>query len=64
MRKFFSDETGAVTVDWVILTAGVVSLALAAIGVITDGTEAYSGDVEDALNQDIISTSFDAEGDV
>ena len=26
-KHFFSDETGAVTVDWVVLTAGVVVFA-------------------------------------
>ncbi|MFV2053278.1 Flp family type IVb pilin [Aliiroseovarius sp. YM-037] len=27
--KFLKDESGAVTVDWVILTAGIVGLAIA-----------------------------------
>jgi hypothetical protein len=27
-RQFFGDETGAVTVDWVVLTAGVVVFAV------------------------------------
>lgn len=27
-KRFLSDETGAVTVDWVVLTAGVVVLAV------------------------------------
>ncbi len=27
-RQFLGDETGAVTVDWVVLTAGVVILAV------------------------------------
>jgi Flp pilus assembly pilin Flp len=27
-RKFLDDESGAVTVDWVVLTAGVVILAV------------------------------------
>lgn len=31
IRKFFSAETGAVTVDWVVLTATVVGLS-AAVG--------------------------------
>lgn len=28
MTRFLQDETGAVTVDWVVLTAGVVGLAI------------------------------------
>ena len=62
--SFARDEDGAVTVDWVILTAGVVSLALAAVGVITDGTEAHSGDINNKLNEDLISTSFGTDNDV
>ncbi|MEM7471928.1 MAG: pilus assembly protein [Pseudomonadota bacterium] len=63
-NSFVRDESGAVTVDWVILTAGVVSLALAAVGVITDGTENYSGDIENKLEEDLISTSFGNDNDV
>ena len=28
LKRFLNDETGAVTVDWVVLTAGVVVLAI------------------------------------
>ena len=31
VRDFFQKETGAVTVDWVVLTAGIVGLAMAVI---------------------------------
>ncbi len=31
IRGFLSDETGAVTVDWVVLTAAVVGLAMMVI---------------------------------
>ena len=64
LNSFAQDEDGAVTVDWVILTAGVVSLALAAVGVITDGTEDHSVDIKNKLNEDLISTSFGTENDV
>ena len=57
--SFALEEDGAVTVDWVILCAGVISLALAAVGVITDGTEDISGDVEGKLKSQLISTTFD-----
>ncbi len=30
-KKFWHDDSGAVTVDWVVLTAAVVGLAMAAI---------------------------------
>lgn len=39
-KRFLQDETGAVTVDWVVLTSGIVILALIAVtpilGPITD----------------------------
>lgn len=34
LDKFFRDEDGAVTVDWVVLTAAVVGLAIAAYSAI------------------------------
>lgn len=36
-KKFVKEDKGAVTVDWVVLTAGVVGLAAAVIGAIYDG---------------------------
>ncbi|MCV2893049.1 Flp family type IVb pilin [Lentibacter sp. XHP0401] len=50
IKNFSKDEDGAVTVDWVVLTAAVVGLAVAAYGSIKDGaveltsrTNAYMG---------------------
>ncbi|MBB3992879.1 Flp pilus assembly pilin Flp [Sulfitobacter undariae] len=37
VKNFRNDEDGAVTVDWVVLTAAVVGLAIAAYGSIRDG---------------------------
>jgi Flp pilus assembly pilin Flp len=64
IANFALDEDGAVTVDWVILCAGVISLALAAVGVITDGTEDLSGELDTNLKNDLISTSFENDSDV
>lgn len=58
LYNFLEDEAGAVTVDWVILAAGVIGLALATTGVVIDGTEDLSGDVETTLSSPLISTSF------
>lgn len=53
IKSFLSDETGAVTVDWVVLTAAIVALGGAiVIGIATNtlnlagkvGTELESGD--------------------
>lgn len=64
INSFALKEDGAVTVDWVILAAGVISLSLAAVGVITNGTENISGDVGQSLESQLISTSFDRDNDV
>ena len=37
IKNFRKDEDGAVTVDWVVLTAAVVGLAVAAYSSIKDG---------------------------
>lgn len=37
IKNFKNDESGAVTVDWVVLTAAVVGLAVAAYGSIEKG---------------------------
>ena len=37
IKSFLKDESGAVTVDWVVLTAAVVGLAVAAYGSIQTG---------------------------
>lgn len=39
IKNFRKDEDGAVTVDWVVLTAAVVGLAIAAYGAIQTNTD-------------------------
>ncbi|MGJ5619335.1 Flp family type IVb pilin [Sulfitobacter sp. MF3-043] len=43
IANFRKDEDGAVTVDWVVLTAAVVGLAVAAYTSIETGTTALTG---------------------
>lgn len=58
VTRVWEDESGAVTVDWVILAAGVIGLAIASMGVVIDGAEDLSGDIDSALSSQSISTSF------
>lgn len=59
MAHFQKSETGAVTVDWVVLTAGLVGLGLATMSVVSTGVQDTANDVDSALKQDgIIQTSF------
>ena len=54
LKSFFGDETGAVTVDWVVLTAGVVVLAVIVMPPIQAGIvnmAIYIGDTITSYNQ-------------
>ena len=42
MKDFCSDEAGAITVDWVVLTAAIIGLGLAVILSVGDGTMTYA----------------------
>jgi Flp pilus assembly pilin Flp len=57
-KKFLSDESGAVTVDWVVLTAALVGLGLAVMSVISTGLEDLSGDIQTQLQADHITDAF------
>jgi Flp pilus assembly pilin Flp len=54
-KTFKNDESGAVTVDWVVLTAAIVGLGMlvmATIGpAITDTAEVIQGDLEQAATR-------------
>lgn len=56
--RFLSSETGAVTVDWVVLTAGLVGLGLATTAVVSTGAQDASDDVSDQLTSTVIATGF------
>lgn len=51
-KNFAADESGAVTVDWVVLTAAVVGLGILAMG--------FIGDAVSDLSQNIASSLADA----
>lgn len=56
---YLSNETGAVTVDWVVLTAGLVGLGMATMAVVSSGVQDTSQDVSAQLSGDgLISTDF------
>lgn len=59
IRKFVSDESGAATVEWVVMTAASVAMGLAVMSYVRDGVESLSGEIRDALSGFTIMTSFD-----
>lgn len=58
IRRFLRDQTGAVTVDWIVLTAAVVALA-SSVGVVLNGG---GGDSIASQLRDIIVNAVDGVG--
>jgi len=56
IRSFRTDEDGAVTVDWVVLTAAIVGLSVAVIAIVTNGATNQSTGVGAALSNQAIAT--------
>ncbi|SFS21881.1 hypothetical protein [Yoonia litorea] len=50
VRKFFNDEDGAISVDFVVLTAAIVTLGLVVGAVISSGAEGLANRTEAELN--------------
>ena len=49
-NQFFADESGAVTVDWVVLTAAIVGLGIAVLASVSGGTTNLAGDIATELS--------------
>ncbi len=52
-NAFVSDEAGAVTVDWVVLTAAVVGLVLVVLVYIRDGLNTAAADIQAEIEDSI-----------
>lgn len=50
-KNFARDEDGAVTVDWVVLTAAIVGLGIAVITSVSGGVSTLGGNIEAELDQ-------------
>lgn len=50
INNFRNDESGAVTVDWVVLTAAIVGLGLAVITSVQRGAGSLASAIEDSLD--------------
>ncbi len=49
MKKFAKDDSGAVTVDWVVLTAAIVGIAIAMTSIIRGGVMGAATEISNAL---------------
>lgn len=61
IKNFRKDEAGAVTVDWVVLTAAVVGLGVAAYGSINTGTTNLTSKVGTYMNEIEIQPASEEE---
>ncbi|MGX9856069.1 hypothetical protein ACR03S_11590 [Limimaricola variabilis] len=50
IKTFARDEAGAVTVDWVVLTAAVVGLGVAIMGQVASGTKDMAASISTELS--------------
>ena len=55
-NSFARDESGAVTVDWVVLTAAIVGLGLAVISSVRTGTSNLATDIQTSLTGATVAT--------
>lgn len=58
LKSFALNESGAVTVDWVVLTAALVGLGLAVTNTVSDGLESLSNEIRTQLERDHIIEDF------
>ena len=57
-HKFLASESGAISVDWTVLTAAVAGMALAATAVIEDGISTLASNLEAELRTQQVSDAF------
>jgi len=49
-KTFHNDESGAVTVDWVVLTAAIVGLGIAVLTSVSGGTTSLANKISNEIN--------------
>jgi Flp pilus assembly pilin Flp len=57
-RRFVADETGAVTVDWVVLTASIVALGVMVVTMLTGNMGSVGAKTNSFLLSQTVSTTF------
>lgn len=54
IKKFRKDEEGAVTVDWVVLTAAVVGLGVAGVSTVEGGVDALATSIKSGVSDESV----------
>ncbi|MDJ0628634.1 MAG: hypothetical protein QNJ44_10280 [Rhodobacter sp.] len=58
IKRFERDEDGAVTVDWVVLTAAIVGLGIAVLTTVGGATDDYADEIGSHLSSQGIKTTY------
>jgi Flp pilus assembly pilin Flp len=61
LQRFIKNDEGAVTVDWVVLTAAVVGLAAVAVVEIRGGNDALSSNTSEYLERQDVQSNPDIQ---
>ena len=59
INTFIADEDGAVTVDWVVLTAAIVGLGIAVLNSVKGGAETMAGNIATELATAVPDIAFE-----
>jgi Flp pilus assembly pilin Flp len=57
-KTFAEDESGAVSLDWIVLTAAVAGLAIAALAAVRTNTGTLSTAIDNHMSNQTVSTTF------
>jgi Flp pilus assembly pilin Flp len=56
IKTFAADDSGAVTVDWVVLTAAIVGLGLAVVTSVRSGVSSLGTNISNSLSSASVAT--------
>lgn len=56
IKNFRKDEDGAVTVDWVVLTAAVVGLGVAGVATVQEGVNTLASSISTGVSDTTVGT--------
>jgi len=57
IKTFHAEEDGAVTVDWVVLTAAIVGLGIAVVTTVSNGLNSAASSIVTDLNTNMTSAA-------
>ncbi len=57
-NAFLNDESGAVTVDWVVLTAAIVGLGIAVLTSVGNGTTSLADTISSHMATQDVTTTY------